>query len=364
VKSHHRSPFGAVLDWALELALLKRRSAARASAAIAGVAVASALLFAPGCSGGCDDSKCASGNRCLDDGHGEACRLVCAEQATCPLNYACVPTPDGKTNFCAPLATKYAKKDSGQWGFHCNPAGGIDQNPDCDLSQDFWCYGETPTDADAFCTQYECTKDAECAGGYYCATVNNHPDVTTATPTHGKDAVRTVCLPRDYCAPCAADIDCPSTPDQPAHCVPGADGVKFCTHECTTNSNCLAAASCADSSAAGTKVCLPRAGVCKGDGSFCSPCRSDADCGDGFCIYENYTHERYCSVKSKVSCTSTGQKDCPAITGSEATVSCQPSPNDPAIPKDQCVGIIPFGVTGDQQNYIDGCWAVDHTGTR
>ena len=334
-----------------------RARAARAGAVLAAVATSAALLFAPGCSGGCDDSKCAAGNRCIDDGHGEACRLVCADQATCPLNYACTATADGKTSFCAALPTRFVKKD-GQWGARCDPGGGIDQNAACDLSQDFWCYGETPTDADAFCTQYECKADAECAGGYWCATVNNHPDVTTAKPTHGADAVRTVCLPRDYCSPCNADVDCP-TAGAPSHCVPGADGVKFCTHECETNSNCLAAASCADSDAAGTKVCLPRAGVCKGDGSFCSPCRSDADCRDGFCIYESYTHERYCSVKSKVPCTSSGTKDCPAITGSEATVSCQPSATDDAIPKDQCVGVIPFGVQDGQQEFTDGCWAVD-----
>jgi hypothetical protein len=42
-----------------------------------------------------------------------------------------------------------------------------------------------------------------------------------------------------------------------------------CTPECSSDGDCAAGQRCKALS-----VCVPRAGACVGDGSFCSPCRT------------------------------------------------------------------------------------------
>ncbi|MEO6573985.1 MAG: hypothetical protein ABIP89_09110, partial [Polyangiaceae bacterium] len=182
--------------------------------AVAGFGMFLVMLLAPGCSATatCDDSKCAAGNKCVDDGkNGIACRLICDSQGACPFNFHCTQAKTtAAVTYCTADTAKYTPLDKGQWGAHCDSHGGFDSNPDCASDQNFWCYGQTPTDADAYCTQYQCGSDADCAGGYWCATINNTPDVRTAARSLGAMNVTTVCKKRDYCAPCEADIDCPS----------------------------------------------------------------------------------------------------------------------------------------------------------
>src|SRR5262245_47465580 len=137
-----------------------------------------------GCSSktnGCDSSECATGNECISDGKETKCRLVCAlkpdgtgGQVACPFNYHCIDAPKP---YCVADAVAYVKSGKGLWGASCLPPGGFDSNPACDSDQNFWCYGATPFDAAAFCTQFGCQSDTECRGGWWCATINKAPHV-------------------------------------------------------------------------------------------------------------------------------------------------------------------------------------------
>ena len=341
----------------------------------------------------CDETKCLPGNKCItgfdnvtdqvaNDPKKETlkCRLVCdppdpskaSAQDLCPANYHCVSggmvKSDGSTaSYCVPDRSSYPKPASatkGQWGASCNPQQGFDTNPGCDTDNSFWCYANGPDDGDAFCTQFQCTDDLDCKGGYFCATVNQNPSATTAKRSYGPTT--TVCLPRAWnlkpntrCGSCKTDVDCPLNQGVPQHCV-GADAnggtEKVCAVECINDKNCTLDAKCAAPAEApalaistSTGVCLPRATTCKGDGNFCSPCSSDADCKNGFCITADYSTERFCTFKSTTPCTSTqGSATCPMKPNGGQT-SCFTKPQDPL--KDQCIGLTSLGGAG-----IPGCW--------
>jgi hypothetical protein len=309
----------------------------------------------------CDPAACAPGNECIDDGTGASCHRVCSQQADCPSGWYC---NDGQLKSWCVANTNWPAKAAGQWGTPCVPPKESD-NPACDTQNGFACYGNVPSDANAFCTIFGCTADSDCPGGWWCATVNATPNVMTATPRFGAPP-RQVCLPREYCAPCQVDHDCSPTPDgQPQYCIIDNQGNSFCSPRCTSTSNCKLDASClprwklclpgnaaqpctrdedcppsaqnyaqhcdfgaptggvppamgvcapecgADTDCDATQhcknststYCMPRAGVCKGDGTFCSPCRSDADCTDnGFCLDAPYSHERFCSAPTNGAC--------------------------------------------------------------
>lgn len=305
----------------------------------------------------CVPGTCAAGNECIADATGSACRRACTAQSGstgCAFNWTCKSPPGAEKPFCVKDSLAYEKKP-GQWGTPCNPRDGFDQNPACDSAQSFWCYATSPTDGSAFCTQYQCTNDSECRGGFSCVTINKAPNALSARASRGETT--TACLPRSYCSTCEADVDCPSLPNGiPQVCVADTTGRgKFCTSACQKDSNCRLDSKCESRESAGGLVCVPRAGTCKGDGSLCSPCHSDAECPDGYCLSAPYSNERYCSVKSKTGCTvgSDGRlkADCPKP-GSEAPykVGCSPE-EDPDLPKDQCFGIIDFGGQS-----APGCW--------
>lgn len=350
--------------------------------------VASGPLACSGSSASCDDSKCAAGNKCINTGTTTQCELVCAAQTDCPANYHCGASKDGAHNYCQADGVTF-KAGPGQWGAHCDPSKGLDSNSDCDTNDQFWCYGRNPTDGQAFCTQFQCARDSDCALDYVCQTINTFPNVQTAARQFGQTT--TVCLPRTYCEPCAADIDCIGPTGVAASCVAGTDGVKFCTTACQNDGNCNQDAQC-DTNAG---VCMPRAGVCKGDGTLCAPCYSDLDCPKGICAVQEYSAERYCTVKSDTPCTisnpacaapasyctntgsnpdgspiygctgsqsttcdpkqNKGNSSCPTSTPSGARVSCTIDNSDKSIPQDNCFGVIEFG-TGSNQQAIDGCW--------
>jgi hypothetical protein len=301
----------------------------------------------------CDPTQCATKNECLPDDKGvEKCRLPCAAQAECPFNYVCAPgTPK---NFCVKNTTELQKKDTGLWGTACQPTAGFDKNPACDSGQGFACYAETPTDAAAYCTRYDCTTDLDCAGGFWCATINEAPNATTTKRTLG--ATRNVCLRRTYCATCKADVDCPKVDGKDQLCATDGAGGGFCTTRCSANNQCALDATCTGDGQK-EQVCVPKATVCKGDGSLCAPCLSDADCPNGLCVKANYSTERFCTTKSATACSSTSRGDCPAKAGS-VRVSCITQATDPDVPKDHCVGIVRFD-DGSAASYVLGCWTGD-----
>jgi hypothetical protein len=346
------------LPWFLLLRRLRRSIVPLAAVAV--LIVASTV----GCSStteappaGCADDRCAPGNRCLPLNGETKCRKTCSSNidpaAGCPFGYTCVAPDTGGEPFCLQDDAKledgtYVKRsDNGQWGAPCNPTGGIN-NDACDGAQGFLCYATSPTDGAAYCTRFGCEADRNCGAGFGCATVNTTPNAERAKrSTIGE--VQQVCLRRAYCSTCAADLDCPPVEGRPAHCIPDDDGKTFCSVECGTSKNCTSEAFCADLGA-GYKTCYPRARRCVGDGSLCSPCRSDADCGeDGACVKGEYTTERTCAKKSASSCNEgKGRGSCPASVELESKVSvaCAGGLFE-QIPKDYCHGLYKFGEGAD-----------------
>jgi hypothetical protein len=401
------------------------------------VAAALVLLLAPpfGCSSGpaaapvCVSSQCPAGNECVDDGSGKgpACHQVCTNAGECPFNTFC---NDGQPeSWCAPSTYPVPQLPTGQWGAVCVPTGGELNNPDCDGADGFACYGTSPTDASAFCTVFGCTVDTDCAGGWWCATVNQAPNVRTNTPSFGPTLH--VCLPRTYCSPCKLDHDCPAAADgTQQHCATDSQGNGYCSTECATDANCALDATCknwqslctpaqgaacqndedcplqagvvqhcdgarctpecgADSDCVGAAVavsaaadggepqadagasgvvpakcewrglCTPRAGVCVGSGGFCSPCRSDADCTNGYCISgAPYSTERFCSSKSSmIPCDTTDANPagCPTHETTDHWVlnACVTSPAN------QCEGFVVLGTSTGQPQELPGCWTAN-----
>jgi hypothetical protein len=384
-----------------------------------------ALALAPlGCSSktasgpACDPSQCAAGNDCIDDGSGPSCHRVCTAQSDCPFGWYCNDGATGSQgkNWCVQNTIAVTPGAMGEWGASCQPSKGID-NPACDGNDGFGCYGVSPTDANAFCTIYDCAQDSDCPGGWWCATVDKAPNVTTTKRTWGQ--TRTVCLPRSYCAPCQEDHDCAPAPNGTAqHCVPDAQGNGFCAPECAGNANCALDAACkhpwalcmpaqgatcksdddcppsngifqhcqggqctgecgsdSDCTGAGQScqkplaVCMPRAGVCVGDGGFCSPCRSDADCKNGYCFTAAYSTERFCSAPTTSTCPTPSDGStlviasagmCPAVpSGASAKqVACIPG-KAPPPPDQQCLGLTTISDGNGGKVQIPGCWTVN-----
>jgi hypothetical protein len=350
------------------------------------------VLIAAACSSGtsstappaCVESQCDPGNLCLADATGLVeCRLPCTAQSDCPWDYTCtqVSTTDiycaDDTAVSPTTGTPYVKA-KGVWGDSCNPEGGVDNNPACDWSQGFRCLARSPTDGDAYCTQFFCQSDADCAGGWWCATVNYAPNAVSSRRSSGQTF--TACQPRNYCSPCSADVDCDSSTGVREHCILGEHGTHYCAPECKDGSNCVNTDSeCTNLEDTGlcpgkgaTCVCAARARECTGDGLLCSPCRSDADCKDGgLCLLADYSTEHFCGARSKVPCTiqrtatgSTLIDKCPtsdeAPNGkvTPAQISCLTTADGVEDPPNQCVGLVTFGTDPDTgtPEYVLGCW--------
>jgi hypothetical protein len=408
----------------------------------------------------CDDTLCGPRNKCIDDGSGSGpiCRETCTAQTGaqgCPWGYFCndgVQAADaGTSSATAYSPPAYCEQLTGTgmtvtqdnvmgsalapWGVPCAPSKGESGNTDCDTAQNFACYGTRPVDANAFCTQFGCTADSDCPGGWWCATENTAPNVKTSNPSFGQ--TRTVCLPREFCSPCVTDHDCTSTTGNgvdgngagyPLHCVaepksPNPNGgTYFCAHTCKANSDCNQDDLCqppqtysvclspdsgtmctrdedcpaggsqgypqhcelqavdggfaemgqctpecgSDSDCDSTQHCMrsnvhyctPRAGACKGAGNFCDPCRSDADCPNGYCMQGQYSLERFCSVKTTMpGCdpTKANPPACPMRMAGQnwKATACL------MTPANQCVGLITIGASTGMSAYIPGCWTTN-----
>jgi hypothetical protein len=214
-------------------------------------------------------------------------------------------------------------------------------------------------------TLQHCAMDTQ--GHGYCtsqcaADTNCNPDATCKN-------WQSLCTPAQG-ASCQSDDDCPPLAGVFQHC----DGGR-CTPECGGDGDCLASVlagpkEAADASRGATTpavdgkcqwrgVCNPRAGVCVGDGGFCSPCRSDVDCTNGYCIAgAPYSTEHFCSVKStRIPCDTMHENPpgCPAH-----------QPTDPwtasacvLTPANQCEGFIILGTASGQPQALPGCWTAN-----
>jgi hypothetical protein len=233
---------------------------------------------------------------------------------------------------------------------------GLDKNPDCDNADQFFCNGEAPTDANSYCTQFNCTTDRDCAGGYYCGSINQYPNVQT-TVSRINQTIK-VCLKRDYCAPCRTDLDClPTANNAPSHCVADKNGSPICAPECASDKACNTEAFCAAVDGVTAKVCYPRAGVCVGDGGLCAPCRADSDClkdgVQGACVRGEFNTEKSCAVPSVKTCLdASGNPVSGACAGlvSEAPapskVGCYGGPSGfKGLPANYCHGVVPFSTS-------------------
>ncbi|MGH7437945.1 MAG: hypothetical protein ACRENE_19875 [Polyangiaceae bacterium] len=386
---------------------------------------------------GCDSSECAAGNQCIDDGNGggATCHKVCVAQVDCPEGYSCNDGAGGKglgPSWCVKQAIVYPPSDAGQFGtlgsgyatVPCAARKGEGANPDCDWDHGFACFGTSPTDAYSFCTQFACSSDSECPPTWWCATQNYGPNVTSVKATFGM--TRTMCLPRTQCAPCKKDLDCYAPPGStPVHCVPGTDGATFCATQCSDNSTCAIDQVCAPpwkvcavagdagqecmhddecpqthgtyqhcvggsctpecasatdcpggaSCVNGTRVCIPRAGVCVGDGTFCSPCRSDDDCAPaagslgasearGYCFTApSDSTERFCTAPSSLASCDGGATDpagCPTPTSADNwKVTACTGMMSGVPPSNQCYGLVTFASASASASYIPGCWTAN-----
>ena len=311
----------------------------------------------------CDPAKCAAGNQCIEQDGVTECRLTCDAQTGptgCPYGYRCAT--GATATYCQALTYKTTEAP-GQWGTPCNSLEGAEASA-CDKAQGFYCQFSDRNDPNAFCSLYGCQSDSECAGGYYCGDANVIPSAPRAKRTIGE--TERYCLPRTYCAPCEHDVDCgPADDGQKQRCAADANGKGFCTKPCTKDTNCADEAKCVDYD--DTKVCYPIAQVCVGDGNFCSPCRSDADCtaGGGACVKSRYSTEKTCTVASKVKCENVGSQtkppvfDCPATTpegaAANSIVSCVGAIYK-EVPADQCSGLVRFG-RREEDGYQVGCYA-------
>ena len=310
--------------------------------------------------GSCRDSECATGNRCIAFKGETRCRRPCGSNSdpatSCPFGYTCTDPLDGTTAICVQDAARTADGRAivqgplGTWGARCQANLGR-ENPGCDTAQGFVCHGISPTDANAYCTRAGCTRNDECGAGFWCGTVNATPNVTSARRTTIGE-VGTVCLRRSFCAPCSVDLDCPRIEGREQRCVADANGSGLCAPQCTENANCPNEAQCADLGLP-SKVCFPRANQCVGDGSLCSPCRADTDCGDdGICVKGEFTTERFCAkAAAGGKCAS-----CPdTIPSPRRAIGCAARASE-GLPAGYCVGLYRVGGTlgGDI-----GCWTPD-----
>jgi hypothetical protein len=303
----------------------------------------------------CDSSKCAAGNTCIEFNGETKCRRTCSSNTdpatSCPFGYTCSDPETGVGAFCMQSTavrddgSPLVKKPSGQWGSKCQANLGI-ENPGCDTEQGFYCLASSPTDGDAYCTRYGCAQDLDCGPGFWCGKVNDTPNAVTAKKKFG-NAPLDVCLKRTYCSTCKVDLDCPTIQGTAQHCVEDGSGARVCVPECDSDQACSNEAKCVPFG--DTKVCYPRADVCVGDGSLCSPCRVDTDCGeDGICIKGQYTTEKSCAKKT-AACTS-----CPkTLDSTGGAVGCTKEDDK----QNYCVGLYKLGkpVNG-QQPYDLGCY--------
>jgi hypothetical protein len=102
--------------------------------------------------------------------------------------------------------------------------------------------------------------------------------------------------------------------------------------------------------------------VCVGNGGFCSPCRSDADCQDGYCLSAPNSTERFCSQTAQGSCSLDAAPTglCPTRpTGAPYMGVACTTETDSFSLANQCIGYVTLGTsTGDQQE-TPGCYTIN-----
>lgn len=270
------------------------------------------------CEGKCEDSLCLDGNICV----GNRCMLECTSHTQCfsplsgdPILQECVSQPrdteaglnDGANVYVCTESTKNeAYGRLCPFGIECDNAGWVCPNgTPCEEGTDsegcsaaecrpMTCNTTGEGDAEAYCTSWDCTADADCGPGMYCGIVNlpnnicgtskgdEEPCVdpgsfTTDGATFQEGPIsllRNKCLKREPCAPCESKTDC-SISDLDMECVVIGE-TKGCAPTCASTEDCADDATCYEG------YCLPKTGSCKPPTSgdvFCHKCLNDLECG-------------------------------------------------------------------------------------
>ncbi len=148
-----------------------------------------------------------------------------------------------------------------------------------------------------------CDKDLECP---------------VATTCHVAKDGSSACVARGFCETCVTADQCGAG----GLCLDvDGSGQKYCTHGCTAKSTeCPPYAACTDLGDVGF-ACVPKSGMCMGDGSACQPCNPRAsNCGEdgeGACLHHPGTGENFCSKRCDAAgkcptgygCADVGAKD-------------------------------------------------------
>jgi hypothetical protein len=240
---------------------------------------------------------CSASTKLIGFGHGCPFGVECGDFGACPDGgrcslIACNNAPEA----CARDEAICGSDESCSIG-KCTDGNGCTASAcakeQCSLPLTCLTAGEG--DAEAYCTQHGCQADTDCPAGYYCGVTRDPREIcgtnkgnsnfcgTTLSacvdPAQLAEqglfegslcALRNTCLKRAQCAPCATDLDC--SYGQGQRCVPLGGG-NICARACETDGDCDPDHAC------NSGACIPRFQACTGQGNFCEPCLSDADCG-------------------------------------------------------------------------------------
>ncbi len=256
------------------------------------------------CEGKCDPAKCLAGNTCIAN----RCELVCDKPADCNVDtQTCVAQTDdlgAAVNVCETNPVKSKSLGAAcPLGPECDaistcpdgtPCGADVASPTCAEAEclPLHCISGGVGDSDAYCSNYDCTKDTDCGTGMYCGVVRlpqnvcntgkgstdpcvNAGDATTlgATVVEGPISfLRNICRKRVACSTCVSDDDCSLGLNQSCVTI-GTESV--CATPCSVPKDCEDDHTCAGG------FCVPKTGSCTGTGQFCEPCINDLSCAAG-----------------------------------------------------------------------------------
>ncbi len=289
------------------------------------------------CEGLCSPSACADAGNADNVCVNNYCELQCSSILDCASGQDCVAAKTDGTGAAVTICQDNNKAAIGAlcpFGTECAtllacPDGSACVTQNCPMAscKPLVCLTDGSGDASAYCTLEDCHADTDCPGGYWCETVRDPHQIcgspappavcgTTTDPcvtlsmntangtTFAAGSVctqRNECHLRRPCDPCTIDPDCSLTPGQ--HCV-SVGGASVCAQDCASDADCVGGFQCTSGE------CVPRFGSCTGTGTFCEPCRDDAECATGaVCGSFIPGGERVCTQLG-ISCDSTNTS-CP-----------------------------------------------------
>ncbi len=319
------------------------------------------------CEGKCSPDLCLEGNTCV----GNRCKLLCTSHNECfsPLAgnevlQACAPEKQDTADGLNDGSTVFVCADAGKnkfFGWLC-PFGNECDNPDapgdwvcpdgttceegvgsdaCSAAEcrALTCISKGQGDAEAYCSSFDCTSDADCGPGFYCGITappnaicgvdgkgDEEPCVDPANFTKDKatfqegptSLLRNACLKREPCAPCSNNADCSLRGDM--DCVQ-VDQITACAARCAQPSDCPHDYTCF------AEYCIPKTGTCQppATDNFCYNCLNDLQCGG--------------SATNTLACqeTSAGQKACVDVSFPNTCTTDADCPEAPSGLKGECL---------------------------